>query len=71
MLLLALVTWLLIGIAKGKMRNMVQIMLQEFAKVAIELSSTYDILIFGGPNEINIASDIENFLIGDANRRKR
>ena len=32
----------------------------EFAKVAIELSSRYDIKIFGGPGETDIASDIEN-----------
>jgi heptosyltransferase II len=35
----------------------------EFAKVAIELSSEYDIVIFGGPQEIDIANDIENYLI--------
>ncbi len=32
---------------------------KEFAKVAIELSSKYDIIIFGGPAETDIASDIE------------
>lgn len=35
---------------------------QEFAHVAIELSSKYDIVIFGGPNEKEIANDIENIL---------
>ena len=35
---------------------------QEFAKVAIELSSIYDIKIFGGPGETDIALDIENIL---------
>lgn len=34
----------------------------EFAKVAIELSSIYDIKIFGGPGETDIAGDIENSL---------
>ncbi|MEA3498945.1 MAG: lipopolysaccharide heptosyltransferase II [Campylobacterota bacterium] len=34
----------------------------EFAKVAIELSKTYDIQIFGGPGETDIASDIEQEL---------
>ena len=32
---------------------------KEFAKVAIDLSSQYDIIIFGGPNEKDIAKDIE------------
>ena len=36
---------------------------EEFAEVAIELSSEYDILIFGGKDEIDIASNIEKFLI--------
>ena len=36
---------------------------QEFAKVAYELSSQYEIIIFGGPNEIDIAVDIEKSLI--------
>ena len=36
---------------------------QEFAKVASELSNQYDIVIFGGPSEIDIASDIEKALI--------
>jgi len=34
----------------------------EFAKVAIELSYKYDIKIFGGPGETDIAFDIENTL---------
>lgn len=33
---------------------------QEFAKVAIELSEEYDIVIFGGPGEVDIAKDIED-----------
>jgi len=36
---------------------------QEFAKVASELSSKYDIVIFGGPDETDIANDIEQALI--------
>ncbi len=36
---------------------------QEFAKVASELSSQYDIVIFGGPGEKDIATDIERSLI--------
>jgi len=36
---------------------------QEFAKVASELSSEYDIVIFGGPGEINIADNIEQGLV--------
>ncbi len=36
---------------------------EEFAKVAIELSNEYDIVIFGGPNEDEIAGDIEKLLI--------
>lgn len=36
---------------------------EEFAKVAIELSKKYDIVIFGGPAETDIASDIEKMLI--------
>ena len=35
----------------------------EFAKVAISLASKYDIVIFGGPAETDIAKDIENELI--------
>lgn len=35
---------------------------KEFAKVAITLSSKYDIVIFGGPTETDIASDIEKEL---------
>jgi heptosyltransferase-2 len=34
----------------------------EFAKVCIELSNNYDILIFGGPSEQDIAKDIEDEL---------
>lgn len=36
---------------------------EEFAKVAAELSVEYDIIIFGGPNETDIAKDIEKSLI--------
>ncbi|MFY9070425.1 glycosyltransferase family 9 protein [Aliarcobacter butzleri] len=36
---------------------------EEFAKIAIEMSKKYDIVIFGGPSETNIAKDIENELI--------
>jgi len=36
---------------------------EEFAKVASELSSQYEIIIFGGPNEIDIAVDIEKLLV--------
>jgi len=36
---------------------------KEFADVAINLSNQYDIIIFGGPEEKDIATDIENFLI--------
>ena len=36
---------------------------EEFADVASDLSSQYDIIIFGGPGEIDIAKDIENYLI--------
>ena len=36
---------------------------EEFAKVASELSSQYDIVIFGGPGETDIAMDIEKSLI--------
>jgi len=36
---------------------------QEFSKVASGLSSEYDIVIFGSPNETDIASDIEKELI--------
>lgn len=35
---------------------------EEFVKVAIELSSKYNIKIFGGPGETDIANDIENAL---------
>jgi len=36
---------------------------EKFAKVATELSNEFDILIFGGPNEKDIAGDIEKALI--------
>ena len=36
---------------------------KEFADVAIDLSSQYDIIIFGGPGEKDIANDIEKYLI--------
>ena len=36
---------------------------EKFAEVAFELSSQFDILIFGGPDEVNIALDIEKYLI--------
>jgi len=36
---------------------------QEFAKVARELSSEYNVIIFGSPSETDIASDIEQGLI--------
>ena len=36
---------------------------KEFADVACALSTHYDIIIFGGPNEKNIAVDIEKYLI--------
>ena len=36
---------------------------EEFANVAFGLSNSYDIIIFGGPFEIEFASDIENYLI--------
>ncbi len=36
---------------------------KEFAEVASSLSSEYDIVIFGGPGEKDIADDIENYLI--------
>ena len=36
---------------------------QEFARVASELSTQYDIVIFGGPSEADIAGDIEKELI--------
>ena len=36
---------------------------REFAKVATELSNQYDIIIFGGHNETDIAMDIERYLI--------
>jgi heptosyltransferase II len=38
---------------------------KEFAKVASELSNQYDIVIFGGYEEVDIANDIEKYLIED------
>ncbi|WP_228150954.1 glycosyltransferase family 9 protein [Malaciobacter marinus] len=37
----------------------------EFAKVAIAMSKTHDIVIFGGPSETDIAKDIEDELIAN------
>ncbi len=37
---------------------------EEFAKVASQLSNEYDIIIFGGSGEKDIASDIESSLVG-------
>jgi heptosyltransferase II len=36
---------------------------KEFAEVSMHLSNRYEIIIFGGPNEINIAADIEKHLV--------
>jgi len=36
---------------------------EKFAEVAIGLSSEFEILIFGGPGEVDIALDIEKYLI--------
>lgn len=36
---------------------------KKFADVAISLSSQYDIVIFGGPGEMEVAKDIEHYLI--------
>jgi heptosyltransferase-2 len=36
---------------------------KKFADVAIDLSSKYDIIIFGGPGEKDIAKDIERYLV--------
>lgn len=36
---------------------------EEFAKLAVSLAPRYDIVIFGGPSELDIANDIENILI--------
>ncbi|MFK5881570.1 MAG: glycosyltransferase family 9 protein [Sulfurospirillum sp.] len=35
---------------------------KEFAKVANHFSKTYDIVIFGGPNEIDIAKEVEDLI---------
>ena len=36
---------------------------EKFSQVAIELSNQYDILIFSGPSEVDIANDIEKELV--------
>lgn len=36
---------------------------EKFAEVAMQLSKQYDIIIFGGPSEVDIATDIEKELI--------
>jgi heptosyltransferase-2 len=36
---------------------------EEFADVAVALSSHYDVIIYGGNDEINITKDIEKYLI--------
>ena len=36
---------------------------ENFAKVALGLSTEYDIIIFGGPKDYDIAQDIESYLI--------
>jgi len=36
---------------------------EEFAEVCLQLSKNYNILIFGGPNEEDIATDIEKILV--------
>jgi heptosyltransferase II len=36
---------------------------EEFAQVAAKLSSDYDVIIFGGQDEVNLALDIEKLLI--------
>ena len=36
---------------------------ENFAKVALGLSTEYDIIIFGGPQDYDIAQDIESYLI--------
>lgn len=38
---------------------------KEFAKVAISMSKTHDIVIFGGPSETDIAKDIEDELLAN------
>ena len=35
---------------------------QEFAKVATYFAKTHDIVIFGGPNEVGIANEVENLI---------
>ncbi|MCK9473421.1 lipopolysaccharide heptosyltransferase II [Sulfurimonas sp.] len=36
---------------------------ERFAEVASEFSSEYDIIIFGGPNEVEMANEIESYLV--------
>ncbi len=36
---------------------------ERFAEVAREFSSKYDIIIFGGPNEVEMANEIESYLV--------
>jgi heptosyltransferase II len=38
---------------------------EKFAKIAIELSNSFDILIFGGINELEFANIIEKYLVKD------
>jgi len=38
---------------------------EKFAKVAGHLSKHYDVVIFGGPGEVDMASDIEQYLLQD------
>ena len=38
---------------------------EEFAKLAIDLSTKYDIIIFGGEKEKDIADDIEKYLVSN------
>lgn len=38
---------------------------KEFAKVAIALANKYDIIIFGGPTELDIANDIASELVNE------
>ncbi len=35
---------------------------EEFAKVAMHFAGRYDIVIFGGPNEVDIAHEVETFI---------
>ena len=36
---------------------------EQFAKIAVELSDNFDIVIFGGDNETDFANEIENYLV--------